>query len=124
MPSKRSKSHEREKKRRQREKLSEEQKEKEKEKAKDRMSKYRDEFPEIVDFEKTKHKHRIKKQREQRSGKTHLIDNLKAKKNMRLLKENGRVKYFANRERKNISEEEDWENMRNRGLLWRQTILI
>ena len=79
------------------------------------MLKLRDEFPANISFQNTKNKHRMRKHRENRNGKEHLIDNVKYKKGMMRLKEKERLKDFAWRGRKNLSEEEDWETLMKKG---------
>jgi hypothetical protein len=75
MPSKRSKSKEREKKR----------------KSHQKMSVAR------AEFEKIDEKHKMRKKRKTRSGKEHLMQNLKAKKGMQMLETEGRIVQFSRR---------------------------
>ena len=79
------------------------------------MRMMRDDLPENVAFQNVEQKHRLRKIREQRSGKEHLKDNLKAMKGMRILKEKCRKKDFEWRGRKNLTKEEDYENLMLKG---------
>ena len=53
-------------------------------------------------------KHKTRKLRFQRSGKEKLQQNLKSKKGMRLLREEGRLIEYSDRHEQNVSETVDW----------------
>ena len=134
MPSKRSKSQERERKKRQRAKLSEmeivkilnidkerrrearnNQGEEEKERIrnidKERRREARNKQDiEMKEYGKVLYKHQRRSLRSKRSGKEKLKENLRSKKGMRLLREEGRLLPYTERIRKNTSEVNDWKN--------------
>ena len=60
------------------------------------------------DFEKLTLKHKKRKLRIQRSGREKLQQNLKAKKGMRLLCEEGMLRKYSDRYKQNSSETIDW----------------
>ena len=116
MPSKRSKSKEREKKRKARLKMSEEAKAKEVEKARIGMEKVRaNRSVAQAEFAKIENKHKMREKRKTRSGKEHLIQNLKAKKGMQILETEGRMVKFSSRAGEKPAEGKDWENYFRRG---------
>ena len=55
------------------------------------------------------HKHKNRGKRKQRTGKEHLLENLKAKKGMRILEDEGRLEAFAKRSGRKAAEIDDWE---------------
>ena len=61
------------------------------------------------EFEKISLKHEKRKSRNIRNGKEKLQQNLKAKKGMRIFREEGRLKAHASRTEKNTSERDDWK---------------
>ena len=70
---------------------------------------------EVKEFERIKYKHVKRVKRQQRSGKEHLLQNLKAKKGMQLLKDEGRLKEFSHRSRGKFEEIRDWEMYSRKG---------
>ena len=60
-------------------------------------------------------KHKKRESRAKRSGKQHLIENMKAKKGMNLLKEKGRIRDFERRAIKNSTEMSDWKTFMKKG---------
>ena len=123
MPSKRSRSKEREKKRRQREKMTLEEREKMNDKNRVRMKNLRDSLDEEEKVEKRSagkskveieylrldKKHSMRKRRNSRSGKEHLIQNVQAKRGMALFENEGRMKKFSRRSGRKNDEMRDWE---------------
>ena len=133
MPSKRSQSKEREKRRRARLRMTEEARAVDQEKARKRMEKLRaernadevdndnNEMKERIkhlrgikskaetEYIKIKKKHSMREQRKLRTGKEHLIDNLEAKKGMRLLTNEGGLRLFSRRNGGKIEKMRDWE---------------
>ena len=60
-------------------------------------------------------KHKMRESRAQRSGKDHLLENLRAKKGMKLLKEKGRLRDFESRATDNDTEMLDWKDFMKKG---------
>ena len=60
------------------------------------------------DFEKLTLKHKKRKLRIQRSGREKLQQKLKAKKRMRILRDEGRLRKYSDRQKQNSSETIDW----------------
>ena len=134
MPSKRSKSQERERKKRQRAKMSEMERAKiliiDKERRREARNNQGEEEKERIlnidkqrrrearnkqniemkEYEKILCKHQRRNLRSKRSGKDKLKENLRSKKGMRLLCEEGRLLPFTERIRQNTSEVNDWKN--------------
>ena len=67
------------------------------------------------EYKNIQDKHNKREQRKQRSGKEHLLENLKAKKGMRMLREEGNLLSFARRSRKNVDEYTDWKLFLQKG---------
>ena len=133
MPSKRSKSRERDKKRRARAKLTDEDKAANSEKERLRIQKFRAEKSEEeldyykmkdreakrsarprrnnaeVEFVKIVKKHDMRRSRKMRDGKEHLQENLKSKRGMKLMKDEGNLTEFARRNGGKSDEMRDWE---------------
>lgn len=133
MPSKRSRSQEREKKMRARLRLTEEAKAAQLEKDRLRKQKLRAEKLEEewendkikdreakrsarsrkscsdMDFARIEMKHYMRKRRQLRDGKQHLLDNLKAKRGMKVLKDEGNLKEFERRNGGKRDEIRDWD---------------
>ena len=90
---------------------SEEEKKKVCEVDKDRKKKERDSRGEVVkEFEKISFKHKKRKIRNEKTCKEKLQENLKSKKGMRLLREEGRLREYTERIEQNSDEKVDWEN--------------
>ena len=67
------------------------------------------------DYDRIIEKHRKREHRNHRNGKEHLFQNLKAKKGMKVLKEEGRLNEFVKRGTRNRSKMSDWEIFLKRG---------
>ena len=80
------------------------------EKKRVRMKKFRDSLDEEkVEFRRLEKKHSMRKNRNSRSGKEHLMENLKAKQGMALLESEGRLRKFSRRSGRQNDEMRDWE---------------
>ena len=131
MPSKRSKSKERDRKRKKRAKLSDDQKEIENEKKREkrlenldkeraadraRKRKHIENMDEVErEFMKINFKHKKRTLRQQRTGKQKLEQNLKAKRGMRLFREEGRLKDYEQRAKRNRNKIQDWTSFKRKG---------
>ena len=73
------------------------------------------ETEEEKEYGKLYQKHKKRESRAQRSGKEHLLENLRAKKGMKLLKEKGRLRDFERRATKNNTEMSDWKDFMKKG---------
>lgn len=148
MPSKRSKSKERERKRLQRANMTDDKKKEENEKKRKRMKSLRDERSleewkedckadnerkrkeaESLDsvekeFRNIHSKHRKRSLRKQRTGKEKLQQNLKAKRGMRLLREQGRLQEYKKRTEPNQNEMDDWASFRKKGKKYSEKLEI
>ena len=97
-------------------KQNDEKKEEERKKARERMKKLRSlKSIEELDYDKIVKRQNQRKIRAAYSGKDHLLENLKAKKGMRLLKEEGRIMKLTNRE--SIRK---WEKQKDNLFDWRR----
>ena len=67
-----------------------------------------------IDFEKLSIKHKKRVLRSVRTGKKKLTENLQAKKGMRIFREEGRLKPYADRVNRNRSETDEWNNFLQR----------
>ena len=67
------------------------------------------------EYVKLDQKHKKRESRARRSGKEHLLENLRAKKGMNLLKEKGRMRDFERRATMNNTEMSDWKNFMMKG---------
>ena len=72
-------------------------------------------FEELKEFENTTKKLRMRTFRKKRTGKDHLLQNLRSKQGMRLLESEGRLQDFKRRSHRNIEEMRDWENYMRKG---------
>ena len=72
-------------------------------------------FEELKEFENTTKKLRMRTFRKERTGKDHLLQNLRSKQGMRLLEAEGRLRDFKRRSHRNIEEMRDWENYMRKG---------
>ena len=83
---------------------------KEREEARERMTEWRaartEEEKKYIMIVK---KHKIREKRKQRTGKEHLVENLKAKKGMKRLEDEGGLEEFAYRSGRKTREIDDWE---------------
>ena len=70
---------------------------------------------EEIEYGKLYQKHKNREARAKRTGKERLLDNLKAKKGMKLLKERGRLRDFKTRVTKNKTEMSDWKDFIKKG---------
>ena len=64
---------------------------------------------EAREFSRIQQKHYMREKRKLRSGKDHLLDNLKAKRGMQLLKKEGNLRMFTRRNGGKTLETRDWE---------------
>ena len=67
-----------------------------------------------IEFDNISNKHQMRKARKERTGKDHLVQNLKAKRGMRMLKEEGWLMDFATRSAGKREEKSDWEKFNNK----------
>ena len=82
----------------------------------ERIRKLREEITEEkLEFERKNNKHKMRILRKKRTGKGHLLQNLKAKQGMRLLESEGRLREFSRRSARNVEEIRDWEIYMKRG---------
>ena len=63
----------------------------------------------LTEFEKINLKHQKREWRTKRNGKEKLIENLNSKRGMRLFHDEGRLKQFKNRGKKNSDQTMDWK---------------
>ena len=101
----------------------EEKKSQEKEKNKARMAKWREnQTKELNEYEKISRKHERRAARKKRTGKEHLQENLKAKKGMQLIYDEGWKKEFCVRSGGKTEEIRDWEVYRGSGRINSQVL--
>ena len=103
-------------KRKQRAKRTEEERKKDCEADRERKNKQKGNISdEESDFGRIMGKHRKRELRMSRTGKQKLLENLKSKKGMRILNEEGRLHEYEIRGKQNLSEMSDWEKYIKRG---------
>ena len=96
--------------------MSDDQKEIENEKRRERRLEILENINDVErEFLKINLKHKKRSLRQQRTGKQKLEQNLKAKRGMRLFREEGRLKDYEQRTKSNRNEEQDWTSFIRKG---------